>query len=175
MVPQMVGQQRIAQTYDFIWSLPVPRLAAAASTFTVFTLMAIPGFATALGVGVWYYGIALQVSWMVVPAVLLTSLMCSSVGFGMAHAVKSPMVINFIANMIVFFVLLFSPIIVPVAQFPDWLASVHKALPFYHMAQVIRDGLSNGFVTEVGTSYVVLGAWTVGGWLATAWVVGRRG
>ncbi|MDH3398605.1 MAG: hypothetical protein OEM81_12360, partial [Acidimicrobiia bacterium] len=34
MVPQMVGQQRIAQTYDFIWSLPVPRLAAAASTFT---------------------------------------------------------------------------------------------------------------------------------------------
>ncbi|MDH3262232.1 MAG: ABC transporter permease [Acidimicrobiia bacterium] len=175
MVPQMVGQQRIAQTYDFIWSLPVPRLAAAASTFTVFTLMALPGFATSLGVGVWYYGVDLQVSWLVVPAVLLTSLMCTSVGFGMAHAIKNPMVINFIANMIIFFVLLFSPIIVPIAQFPDLFASVHRVLPFYHMAQVIRDALSNGFVTDVGTSYLVLGVWTLGGWMATAWVVGRRG
>ncbi len=174
MVPQMVGQQRIAQTYDFIWSLPVPRLAAAASTFTVFTLMALPGFATSLGVGVWYYGVDLQVSWLLVPAVLLTSLMCTSVGFGMAHAIKNPMVINFIANMIIFFVLLFSPIIVPIAQFPDWLAAVHRVLPFYHMAQVIRDALSSGLVTGVGTSYLVLGIWTIGGWIATALVVGHR-
>jgi len=43
------------------------------------------------------------------------------------------------------------------------------------MAQVIRDALTTGFVTEVGTSYLILGAWTVGGWIATAWVVGRRG
>lgn len=175
MVPNMVGQQRIAGTYDFLWSLPVPRLAAAASTFTVFTLMALPGFVTSLGVAVWYYGIDLQVSWLIVPAVLLTALMCASVGFGMAHAIENPVVINFIANMIIFFVLLFSPIIVPIAQFPDWLASIHRVLPFYHMAQVIRDALSNGFVTDVGTSYLVLGVWTLGGWMATAWVVGRRG
>ncbi len=175
MVPNMVGQQRIAQTYDFVWSLPVPRLAAAASTFTVFTLMALPGVAAALGVGVWTYGINLDVSWRVVPAVVLTSLMSTSVGFGMAHAIKSPVVVNFITNMVVFFVLLFSPIVVPIGQFPDWLASLHRVLPFYHMAVVIRDGLSSGLVTEVGISYLVLAAWTAGGWIATAWVVGRRG
>lgn len=174
MVPNMVGQQRIAGTYDFLWSLPVPRLAAAASTFTVFTSMALPGFVTSLGVAVWYYGIDLQVSWLILPAVLLTALMCASVGFGMAHAIENPVVINFIANMIIFFVLLFSPIIVPIGQFPDWLASVHRALPFYHMAQVIRDGLTSGFVTNLAASYGVLGAWTVAGWAATAWVVGRR-
>ena len=175
MVPNMVGQQRIAGTYDFLWSLPVPRLAAAASTFTVFTLMALPGFVTSLGVAVWYYGIDLQVSWLILPAVLLTALMCASVGFGMAHAIENPVVINFIANMIVFFVLLFSPIIVPIDQFPDWLASIHRVLPFYHMAQVIRDGLTSGLATNVATSYGVLGAWTAAGWAATAWVVGRRG
>ena len=175
MVPNMVAQQRIAQTYDFLWSMPVPRLAAAASTFTVFTLMALPGVAVALGVGAWNYGVQLDVSLMIIPAVLLTSLMATSVGFGMAHGVKNPVVINFLTNMIVFFVLLFSPIVVPIAQFPDWLASVHRVLPFYHMAQVIRDALSNGLVTEVGSSYLVLGAWTVVGWIATGWVVGRRG
>ncbi len=175
MVPNMVGSQRIEQTYDFLWSLPVPRLAAAASTFTVFTLLALPGFATSLGVAVWHFGVDLQISWTVIPAMALTSLMCTSVGFGLAHAVKNPVVINFISNMVVFFVLLFSPIIVPISQFPDWLASIHRVLPFYHMAQVIRDGLSTGLVIEVGTSYLVLGAWVLAGWVATGWVVGRRG
>lgn len=175
MVPNMVAQQRIAETYDFIWSLPVPRLAAAASTFTVFTLLALPGVAVALGVGIWVYGIQVDVSPMIVPAVVLTSLMSTSVGFGMAHAVKSPVAVNFIANMVMFFVLLFSPIVIPISQFPDGLASVHRVLPFFHMAQVIRDALSNGLVADVGTSYLVLGAWTVAGWIATAWVVGRRG
>ncbi|HDH26136.1 MAG TPA: ABC transporter permease [Actinobacteria bacterium] len=175
MIPNMVAEQRISQTYDFLWSLPVPRMAAAASTFTVFTLMALPGVAVAIGVGAWNYGVRLDVSPMIIPAVLLTSLMATSVGFGMAHGVKNPVAVNFLANMIVFFVLLFTPIVVPIAQFPDWLASIHRVLPFYHMAQVIRDALTSGLVADVGLSYLVLGAWTILGWFATAWVVGRRG
>jgi hypothetical protein len=43
------------------------------------------------------------------------------------------------------------------------------------MAVVIRDGLSTGLVADVARSYLVLGLWTVAGWTATAWVVGRRG
>lgn len=175
MVPGMVAQQRIAQTYDFVWSLPVPRLAAAASTFTVFTLMALPGFVTSLGVAVWYYAVDVRISWIVVPAVGLTALMCTSVGFGMAHAIKDPLAVNFIANMVIFFVLLFSPIIVPITQFPDWLASIHQVLPFYHIAQVLRDALSTGLVADPQASYVWLTAWTLAGWCATGWVVGRRG
>jgi ABC-2 type transport system permease protein len=133
-----------------------------------------PGVATSLGVAIWNYDIALAWSWRLIPAVLLTSLMTTSVGFGMAHAIENPVVINFISNMIIFFVLLFSPIVIPIAQFPDWLASVHRVLPFHHMAVVIRDALSTGLVTDVATSYVVLGLWTAAGWAATAWVVGRR-
>lgn len=41
------------------------------------------------------------------------------------------------------------------------------------MAVVIRASLSSGLVTDVGTSYLVLAAWTLMGWLAAAWVVGR--
>jgi ABC-2 type transport system permease protein len=175
MVPNMVGQQRIAQTYDFIWSLPVPRLAAAASTFTVFTLMSLPGTAIALIVGKLYYGIDLVVTWRVIPAVLLTALMTTSVGFGLGHTVRNPMLVNFITNMIMFFVLLFSPIVVPIGQFPGWLAGLHRVLPFYPMAVVIRDSLSVGLVGDVSRSYFMLAAWTVAGWSAMAWVVGRRG
>ncbi len=175
MVPNMVSQQRIAGTYDFIWSLPVPRLAAACSTFTVFTFLSLPGFLSSLGVGVLAYDTDLRISWMVVPAVLLTSLMSTSVGFGLAHAVANPSVINLVTNLVIFVVLLFSPIIVPIEQFPGWLAAVHRVLPFHAMAQVLRDALSDGFVTDVGGAYLVLALWTIGGWIATATVVGRRG
>ncbi len=175
MVPALVGQQRLEDTYDFIWSLPVPRLVAALSTLTVFTLAALPGMVAALVVGAWRYDIALHVTPSIVPAVLLTSVMAASVGFAMAHLIANPRVTNLITNILIFFVLLFSPLVVPIEQFPAWLASLHRGLPFYHMAVVIRAGLSDGLVSGVAISYLVLVAWTVGGWAASAWVVGRRG
>jgi ABC-2 type transport system permease protein len=72
-------------------------------------------------------------------------------------------------------VLLFSPIVVRISQFPDWWASVHRVLPFYHMANVIRAGLSYGLVDNLATSWLVLGIWTASSWMLAAWVVGRRG
>lgn len=35
MVPNLVGEQRMRQTYDFMWTLPVPRSAAAMALFAV--------------------------------------------------------------------------------------------------------------------------------------------
>lgn len=52
--------------------------------------------------------------------------------------------------------------------------AINRILPFYHMAQVIRDALTDGLIANVATSHVALAAWTVAGWSATGWVVGRR-
>lgn len=174
MVPASIMMHKIRDTYDFVWSLPVPRLTSAAATFTVFTGLAVPGTAVALLVSDLYYGIDLAWSWMIVPAVLLTSLMATSVGFAVAHAIPEPRFTNLITNIIMFMAILFAPIVVPIEQFPEWWASVHRVLPFYHMAQVLRDSLSNGLVESVATSWVVLGAWTAGAWMTAGWVVGRR-
>lgn len=173
-VPTVVGDMRRKGCYDFVWSLPVPRLASAAATFTVYTLLALPGAAVALLVAVWRYDVTLQVHPSIVPAVLLASLMSASVGFGMAHAIADPSITNLIANVLVFGVLLFSPIVVPISQFPDWLAGIHHVLPFESMAVVVRAGLSDGLATGVPRAYLVLGAWTLGSWLVAARVILRR-
>jgi ABC-2 type transport system permease protein len=74
-----------------------------------------------------------------------------------------------------FLVLLFSPIVVAIDQFPDWWAAVHRILPFWHMSVVIRAGLTEGMVaSSVTVSYGALMAWGVAAWLVAAWVVGRR-
>ncbi len=174
MVPASIMMHKIRDTYDFVWSLPVPRMTSAAATFTVFTALAIPGTAIALIVADLYYDVTLVWSWALIPAVLLTSLMATSVGFAMAHAIPEPRFTNLFTNIVMFMAMLFAPIVVPIAQFPEWWASVHRVLPFYHMAQIIRASLSNGLVESVGTSWAVLTTWTVGAWLLAGWVVGRR-
>lgn len=175
MVPALVGQQKTAGTFDFIWSLPVSRLASAASSLTIFTLVALPGCCITLLLAAWRYGVGLTVSPSVVPAAILTSLMAASVGTGMAHGIDNAVITNVITNALIFVVLLFSPIAFPKSQFPTWLADVHEVLPLYHMGVVVRAGLSNGLVSDVWLSYLVLAAWTCAGWAVTALVVGRRG
>ena len=174
LIPGMVGQEKLEGTFDFIWSMPVPRSAQATSTFLLYSLLSLPGTVFALAVAAWRYGIHLSISPQLAPAVSLSALMAVSVGFGMALAIRNPLVTNLIANALIFVVLLFSPIVFPPANLPDWLFAVDRALPFYNMAEVIRAGLTTGLVTDLTRSYLVLLAWTAAGWLMTTWVVGRR-
>lgn len=174
MIPSVIISQKIRETYDFVWSLPVPRMASAMATFTVFSALSLPGTALGLWLATLRYEVDLRPSWMLLPAVALSSLMATSVGFGLGHAIPEPRVTNLITNMLIFLVLLFSPIIVPIEQFPDGWAIVHRVLPFWHMANVVRAALTDGLVDSVGASYAVLAAWTVAAWLVAGWAVGRR-
>jgi ABC-2 type transport system permease protein len=155
LIPGLVGQDKLEGTYDFVWSLPVPRSAQAVSTFVLYTLLCLPGT-------------------QLVPAVLLSALVAVSVGFGMALMIRDPSVANLIANALIFVVLLFSPIVFPPANLPGWLFAVDRVLPFYNMAEVIRAGLTTGLVTDLVPCYLVLLGWLAAGWLMTAWVLGRR-
>ena len=173
-VVMMVTERQQAGTWDFIWSLPAPRSAAVASTFTVFTLLSIPGIIVTLARSAWRYGLTLTVSPMVVPALLLSSLMATSVGFAMAQLVARPVVTNAIVNALIFVVLIFSPVQFPISHLPLWLADVHRVLPIYYLGQVLRASVTRGLVSNLALSYAVLAAWTVAAWAGTAWVIGRR-
>ena len=173
-VTTMVVERKEAGSWDFIWSLPTPRSAAVASTFTVFTLMAIPGIVVALALAAWRYGLSLSPSPMAVPAVLLAALVATSVGFGMAQLIPNPLVTGVMVNVLIFVVLMYSPVVFPITQLPAWLADVQRALPIYYVAQVLRASVTTGIVHDVALSYAVLAAWTAAAWAATAWVVGRR-
>lgn len=175
IVPQTISQQRLEGSYEFLWSLPVPKVVVAASTFTLLTVLALPGVVIALLVSVWRYGVTLDVQPSIVPALVLTSLMAASVGYAMGHAIPNPQLTNMVSNLLVFFVLLFSPIAFPGSQFPSWLQTLNAWLPFEHMAAVVRSSLAPQLVPGgVVSDYLILIAWTIAGWLMVAWVVGRR-
>jgi ABC-2 type transport system permease protein len=175
MVPNAIMEHKLRDTYDYVWSLPVPRTGSALATSTIFTLLAIPGTAIALVIASLSYDVEIRVSWTVVPAVLFIAAIATSVGFALGHVVPEPRVISLITNALLFLVLLFSPIVVSIEQFPDWWATTHRILPFWHMSVVIRAGLTEGLVTSsVAASYLALGAWGVLSCLVAARAVGRR-
>ena len=175
MVPILVIQEKARGTYDFTWSLPVPRLAPVAATFTVFTFIAMPIAALSTFLAAWQFDVTLEISWAVVPFAFLASLMASSVGYGMAVAIPEPRMTNLITNVVIFLVLLFSPIVIPIERFPDWAETAHRVLPFFHMSNLIRSSLTEGLAANVAASLIILIAWTVVGWAVVARVVGKRG
>ncbi len=172
--PQLVSNHKVAGTYDFLWSLPVPRTTQAAAWLTVNSIIAIPGMVAALVIADWRYDLTLQVSWAIVPAVLLTIGAATLVGYSFAHAIPKPMITQMVTQLLIFMILGFAPINFPPENLPDWLAAVNQWLPFQHMAAVIRAALTDGLVDNVGISYVVLIVYTVVSAILAAWVIGRR-
>lgn len=173
-VVMMVTERQQAGSWDFIWSLPAPRSAVVASTFTVFTLLALPGIVVTLALAAWRYGVTLTVSPMAAPALLLSSLMATSVGFTMAQLIAKPLVTNAIVNALIFVVLLFSPVQFPISRLPLWLADVHRVLPIYYLGQVLRASVTRGLVSNLALSYAVLVVWTALAWAGAAWAIARR-
>lgn len=174
LVPQLISSHKQAGIYDYIWSLPVPRTASIAASLTVNSLISVPGMVLALIVAWLRYDLTFSVSVLIIPAALLTMITAASVGFAMGHAIPNPMITSLVTNILVFVILLYSPINFPADRFPGWLATIHQGLPMAHAANVVRAGLTDGLATAVGTSFAVLASWAVASWTVTAWVVGRR-
>jgi ABC-2 type transport system permease protein len=172
--PQLVVQQKQMGTYDFVWSLPVPRSAAASAWITLNVLIALPGMVVALLVALARFDIDLDVSWSVVPAVALTVLCGTLVGYAMAHGIPNPEITNGIAQVALFTVIGFSPINFPPENLPAWLASLHRYLPFESMANVVRAGLTEGIVHDLVRSYAVLVVWSVACVGISAWALRRH-
>jgi len=174
MNPQFVAQAKASDQYDFLWSLPVPRTTAALASLTINAIIALPGMAIAILAALWRFDLPLVVSPAIVPAVLIVLLTGTMVGYAFAHAISSPLAINMISQMLIFFILGFSPINYPIERLPWWFAAIHQWLPFHHMAQVVRGGLTEGLVDGMTRSYLVLGAWSIIAVIGTAAVLGRR-
>ena len=172
--PQLIAQQKAEQTYDFLWSLPVPRTTAALAWVTTNLILGVPGMAVALAVALLRYDLDLHVSPAIVPAVLLTLFTGTMIGYALAHALANPLLIAAITQLTIFLILGFSPINFPAEQLPGWLAAAHRWLPLAPMADTVRAALTQGVVEDVTRSYLVLGAWAALSVGATALVLGRR-
>jgi ABC-2 type transport system permease protein len=174
VTPQMVAQRKMEGSYEYVWSLPVPRSAATMASLTLSSLAAIPGVVAALAVAVWRYHVSFSIHWTVVPAVVLTLAAGVLLGSAFAHGLDNPQVTLMITQLLIFGVMGFSPISFPIDRLPGWLATVHQYLPLHHMALAVRSSLTDGLVVMTGRSWLILSLWTIAAGVITGIVLERR-
>ena len=173
LLPQIVAMARKEGTFDYIWSLPIPRMVHIAADATIWVLVALPGVVLALVIGAIYHDFSLQISPLVVPALLLVSISGVFLGYVIALGAPKPEMAHIATQILVFAFILFSPIMYPVEQLPGWLATVHSVLPVQYMADLARGTLTDLDV-NLGLAFIVVGAWSVVGFIATYLIVKRR-
>ncbi len=175
VMPQVVGQQRMADTYDFMQSLPVPKVIDLLSWLTVTVLAGLPGMVASLLAARWRYGFQIHVSAGMVTAVVLVALTATAVGAVLAHAISQPMVTMALTQVLNFVAIGFAPVAFPPEQLPGWLVSVNHVLPFESMAVTMRAGLTADPVAEVPKAYLVLVVWSAACTALAVWALRRRG
>lgn len=172
-VPQRVAQARIDGTYQYLRTLPVPRLLMLAADATVWILVAIPGVVLSLVTASLRFDLDLHVGPAALGACLLVAVTATGVGYAIASLLR-PMLAILVTQVIVFVVLLFSPVSFPAERLPGWLAAVHDALPVVHLADAVRAAVVGPpFTVGVG-GFVVIAAWCLAGFAATALALNRR-
>ena len=172
-VPQLVAAAKTEGTLAYMRSLPIPRVVYLLADMTVWLAVVLPGVVFAVIIASIRFGLDLEISPLVVPAVVLVALTATSVGYALASLLP-PMVANMASQVLVVFILMFSPLNFPADRLPDWLAAIHSVLPIQAMGEVMRGTLaSNSFPITFG-SFALLGAWCVASFAATSVVMTRR-
>jgi len=159
-LPQVVSQAKLEGTLEYMRSLPVPRLAYLAADLTVWMAIVLPGVVFAVLVGVWAFGLDLDVSLAIIPATLLVAITAAAVGYAMASLLP-PMIAMLLTQVLVIGVLVFSPINFPASRLPDWLQSVHSVLPVGAMGEVMRSSLASTTFPLATGPFALLGAWCI--------------
>jgi len=175
MCPQIVGQQKMAKTYEYIQSIPVPRSVAFLAWYTLTVMVGTPAMVISLTAASIRYHESFAVSPLVVFAVLLVSLCSLAVGYALGNAISQPMVTQVLTQVLNFFVIGFAPVCIPPEQLPGWLQTLNQFLPFESMAIVMRSALTTGGGENVPGAYAVLAVWTLACLSIAGWSVVKRG
>src|SRR5699024_750350 len=112
--------------------------------------------------------------WVVlVGASILVTTMATAIGYAIAVLLQ-PMLAQLVSQVLVFFVLRFSPIAFPASQLPAWFQPVHDVLPIQAAADLIRAGIARDVYAFSGWDLLNLTLWTALGLVITFRALLRR-
>jgi len=174
IVPQGVSRARASGALDYQRSLPVARPLLLLVDLVVWALIALPGVAVGLLAARLRFDLSYSFDWpLLIAASVLVTTMATAVGYAIAVSLP-PVPAQLVSQVLVFFVLLFSPITFPAERLPQWFQLLHDVLPIRPAADLLRAGIAAHSVSAEPRDLVVLVAWTALGLLVTGRALVRR-
>jgi len=173
MTPQLVATARTEGSFDWMRTLPVPRAVFLVADLALWTLIALPGMVLGVAAGAHRFDITLSLAPWLPLAAIAVSLTAACVGYAVA-CLFPPQVAHLMSQVLIFVVLLFSPVSYPASRLPEWLAAVHRWLPIEPMADALRAALVSEVFTMPLRSTIVLTVWMVAAIAGVSWSLKRR-
>lgn len=173
-VPQIVGRSRLEGSFDWLRTLPLPREIYLISDLVVWTLVSLPGLIVGVIAGNIRFSAEVTPTLMVIPVALLVSLTSASIGYAITMLL-APAVAQLISQVLLFIVLLFTPISFPAERMAEWGQQIHKWLPLQPMAEAMRYSLAPDQFSVSTRAWIVLVFWCVLSLIIAVCSLRRRG
>lgn len=175
IVPQGVAKARADGTFAYLRTLPIARPLLLVADLTVWLLLALPSVAVAVLVAWLRYDLTFSFDWpLLIVASLLVAITSTAVGYAIAVSLP-PMLAQLMTQVLVFFVMLFSPVTYPASQLPAWFQTVHDVLPVRPAADLLRAGLAGDVYSMRWVDLAVVVVWCVLGLAVSLRALMKRG
>jgi ABC-2 type transport system permease protein len=174
IVPGSASDAKAMGTFDYMWSLPLPRLTYLLADLSIWFVAMLPGLVVSLIITSARFHFGLRPSLLIVPAVVFALLTSASLGYGIALRSPSTQATNLLGNLILVFILLFSPVNYPLSRLPGWLQGIHHVLPIAPLGDIVRAALLGTGDGHLGGDLAVVGLWCAFGITVTVRAVTRR-
>ena len=156
--PAEISRDKLSGRHAYIAALPVPRLALPAARLAFSLVLQLPGAALAIVVAALRFNFALDVSIVVIPALVLIAISAAAVGYAMGEVMR-PEVAMQAGSFLAILILLFSPLNFPMERLPEALQAVHLVLPIKYMGDLVRWSLTGQFAENIALAFGVVTLW----------------
>lgn len=175
MTPQKMSEDKTMGRMEYMLTLPISREAYLFAEVTVVACFALPGILFAIALGFWHYGLGIHFDPLFFLVVPLGIIALGGVGLAMAVVSPHPQLTNALTQVIIFYALFFSPVILPKDQLPTWLGHISTVMPTTYVAEAMRATLTDLPATNLGLSLGIMALSSVGSITLSSFVIRRRG
>jgi ABC-2 type transport system permease protein len=175
MLPQMISQAKEDGRLEYFLTLPISREAYLLSLITMVAVTSFPAVAFCLVFGAWHYDLSLGMDPAFLAVMVLSVLSLAGVGVAMAVYMPHMQVVNALTQLIIFYVLFFSPVLLPSSQLPELLQQTAKLAPPTYAADGVRATLTDLSGTNLAKDLWVMSGFAVASIALSAFAIRRRG
>lgn len=175
MLPQVLSEAKHQGRMDFMLTLPISREMYLLSQILTAVILASPGTFLAVVFGAWHYDLALELSPFLPLVIVLGISSLAGVGVAIVALSSHMQVTNAVTQLVIFYVIFFSPILLSAEQLPDVLQAVSKAMPVTYVADAMRASLTDMPGTHLGRDLAVLSGFALASLTLSAVTIRRRG
>ena len=162
MVANDLAQQRRTGSILYYASLPISKMAYVLAMVTGNGFAALPGVLVTVLVGSWLYQLPLAFNPMVLLVLPLSAISLAGFGAAIGLGIKNWRVVGMVAQMTMFFIMFFAPVMIPSSRLPGSLQLTGWLLPPTYAARAFRAALQPEITAALLTDVAILAVWAIG-------------